>query len=159
VKIFEDYFTELQADMVSICMEFSYGLADDIYIYCSAEGNTYAGTAFFAVGNNVAQPHELDDLLFESGRQKTKIPNFPERIEALNNIITNNLVKIFIKCKEFNKEMPTEMKICYNVANNRLKSAHKYDLVHSNTDDIMLEDIFNQWYEEEKIKYQKTTNS
>jgi len=103
VKIFEDYFTELQADMVSICMEFSYGLADDIYIYCSAENKTVVGIVFFAVGDKVAELHELNELLFESGRQKTREVPSHERMEALSRIITNNLVKIFFKCKELKK--------------------------------------------------------
>ena len=41
-KVFEDYFTELQADMVSICMEYSEDSADMIYIYGSCEGNVMA---------------------------------------------------------------------------------------------------------------------
>jgi hypothetical protein len=158
VKIFEDYFTELQADMVSICMEFSYGLADDIYIYCSAENKTVVGIVFFAVDDKVAELHELNELLFESGRQKTREVPSHERMEALSRIITNNLVKIFFKCKELKKEMPTEMKIYYNVATNSLKAEYQYELIHSNTNNVTFEDVF-KWYEEEKIKRQKTTNS
>ena len=38
-KVFEDYFSELQADMVSICMEYVEKRAERIYIYCSFEDN------------------------------------------------------------------------------------------------------------------------
>ena len=34
-KIFEDYFTDLQADMVSICLEYSEKRVEKIYIYGS----------------------------------------------------------------------------------------------------------------------------
>ncbi|EQB36670.1 hypothetical protein M948_16695 [Virgibacillus sp. CM-4] len=33
-KVFEDYFSELQADMVGICLEYVENEAEDIYIYC-----------------------------------------------------------------------------------------------------------------------------
>ncbi len=34
-KVFEDMFSELQADMVSICMEYVEEKAEKIFIYCS----------------------------------------------------------------------------------------------------------------------------
>ena len=36
--MFEDEFTDLQADMVDICNEYSKGLADKIFIYAANEG-------------------------------------------------------------------------------------------------------------------------
>lgn len=37
-KVFEDYFSELQTDMVEICMEYVEDRSEKIYIYCSFEG-------------------------------------------------------------------------------------------------------------------------
>ncbi|MGY2614156.1 hypothetical protein [Bacillus wiedmannii] len=37
MKEFEDRFSELQADMVSICMEYAKDRADKVYIYASCE--------------------------------------------------------------------------------------------------------------------------
>lgn len=37
-KTFEDEITELQADMVDICNEYSKGFSDKIYIYVANEG-------------------------------------------------------------------------------------------------------------------------
>lgn len=36
-KVFEDYFSELQEDMVSICLEYVFERANKKYIYCSYE--------------------------------------------------------------------------------------------------------------------------
>lgn len=36
-KVFEDYFSEIQADMVAICLEYVEKRAERIYIYCSCE--------------------------------------------------------------------------------------------------------------------------
>ena len=33
-KVFEDYFSELQTDMVEICLEYVEDRAEKIYIYC-----------------------------------------------------------------------------------------------------------------------------
>lgn len=36
-KVFEDYFSEFQADMISICLEYVFDRVNKIYIYCSYE--------------------------------------------------------------------------------------------------------------------------
>lgn len=33
-KTFEDYFSEIQSDMVDICLEYVQDRADEVYIYC-----------------------------------------------------------------------------------------------------------------------------
>ena len=48
-KIFEDYFTEVQADMVSICLEYVENKADKIYIYASFEANVMTPDYFYVV--------------------------------------------------------------------------------------------------------------
>ena len=45
-KVFEDYFSELQADMVSICMEYVEKRAERIYIYCYFEDNVISSGFF-----------------------------------------------------------------------------------------------------------------
>jgi hypothetical protein len=50
--------------------------------------------------------------------------------------------------KEFNREMPTEIKIHYKVKENKLQATYKYDLVWSNDDMLLPDDIFLSWFEE-----------
>src|SRR5690625_2537818 len=59
-KSFEDYFSKLQADMVSICLEYVKSNADAIYIYCSYEPDAYYFDAFYKIDNSLYQRHELD---------------------------------------------------------------------------------------------------
>lgn len=40
-KVFEDFFLELQGEIVAICAEYADNRADDIYIYCSYEDKMY----------------------------------------------------------------------------------------------------------------------
>lgn len=45
-KVFGDYFTELQTDMISICLEYAEDRAEKIYIYCSYENGMISGDFF-----------------------------------------------------------------------------------------------------------------
>lgn len=47
-KVFEDYFSELQADMVSICLEYVNNKADMIYIYASNEYGQFSTDVFLS---------------------------------------------------------------------------------------------------------------
>ena len=61
-----------------------------------------------------------------------------------------NLKLIHQKCKEFNQEMPTEIKLHYNVKKNQLKAQYRYELIYSNDDDLLPDDIFDEWFNEIK---------
>lgn len=60
-KIFEDYFTEVQADMVSICLEYVKNKADKIYIYASFEANVMTPDYFYDIGGIVLNKHKLNN--------------------------------------------------------------------------------------------------
>lgn len=42
------------------------------------------------------------------------------------------------------------MKLYYNVNKNKLKGKYRYDLVYSNDDNLLPNNIFDQWFEEVK---------
>lgn len=50
-KVFEDYFSELQTDMVEICLEYVEDRAEKIYIYSSFEGGVQSCNFFYKVRN------------------------------------------------------------------------------------------------------------
>ncbi|WP_322787454.1 hypothetical protein [Bhargavaea ginsengi] len=62
------------------------------------------------------------------------------------------LKKIRNKCEEYNREMPTEIKLEYDVKENQLKGQYKYDLIYSHDDELFPGDIFGAWFEEVKNK-------
>lgn len=53
MKEFEERFSELQADMISICMEYINDRADKVYIYASCEGNIIASKFFILLTINM----------------------------------------------------------------------------------------------------------
>ncbi len=48
-KIFENHFSEIQTDMVDICLEYVEDRAEKIYIYCSFEGGVQSCNFFYKV--------------------------------------------------------------------------------------------------------------
>ena len=91
-KTFEDYFTEYQADIVSICLEYVDWHADVIYIYCSYENNMIYGDCFFKIHGKILERHKLNDV--KSDGKGFEYDVSEERQKALLNIILENTEKI-----------------------------------------------------------------
>lgn len=60
---FEDRFSELQADMISICMEFVEDRADKVYIYASREEGVISSSFFYLINNKFVKSHKVNDAL------------------------------------------------------------------------------------------------
>lgn len=152
-KVFEDYFSELQADMVAICLEYVESKAEDIYIYCSYEPEMYVFDVFFKINNQFVYKHNLNDAVNNAsklGKETLIYDTSEQRQEAVLDIGLEDLEKIHEKCKEYGKEMPTEIKLHYDVKQNSLKGKYRYDLVYSNDDELLPDDIFDLWFEKVK---------
>lgn len=152
-KVFEDYLSELQADMVAICLEYVGNEAEDIYIYCSYEPEMYVFDVFFKINGQFVFKHNLNDAVSDTsviGKERLIYDTSEQRQEAVLDIGLENLEKIHEKCKEYGREMPTEIKLHYNVKQNSLKGKYSYDLVYSNDEELLPDDILNLWFEEVK---------
>lgn len=145
-KVFEDYFSELQTDLVSICLEYVDNRANDIYIYCSYEPEMYYVNVFYNIEGNFVLKHELNDINLID--QNYVYDTSTERQISLQRIGVEILEKINTNCKEYNREMPTEIKLHYDIKNNKLKGKYKYDLIYSNDDTLLPNSIFKSWFEE-----------
>ena len=149
MKVFEDYFSELQTDMVAICLEYVENKADEIFIYCSYEPEMYVFEFFYRINGKIVHKHQLNEATKEIDSQHNQVYDVSrDRQRAALGIGNQNLKLIHKKCEEFNKEIPTEMKLYYNVNQNSLKGKYRYDLVYTNDDELLPDDIFDLWYEE-----------
>ncbi|MFC0186695.1 DUF600 domain-containing protein [Fictibacillus aquaticus] len=144
MKVFEDYFSELQADMVAICLEYVEEKADDIFIYCSYEPTIYVFDFFYKINGSVIHKHQLNEI------SNLQYDVSSERQKAALKIGNENLKLIHKKCKEFNRDMPTEIKLHYDVKKNSLRANYKYELIYTNEEELMPDDIFDNWFEEVK---------
>ncbi|ASN07287.1 DUF600 domain-containing protein [Virgibacillus necropolis] len=137
--------------MVAICLEYVNNKADEIFIYCSYEPKMYVFDFFYRINRKIVHKHQLNDATKELDNQHNQVYDVSrERQKAALRIGNQNLKLIHKKCEEFNKEMPTEMKLYYNVKQNSLKGKYKYDLVYTNEEELLPDDIFDLWLEEVK---------
>ncbi|WP_195696833.1 DUF600 domain-containing protein [Priestia megaterium] len=151
MKVFEDFFSELQTDMVAICLEYVENKADEIYIYCSYEPKMYVFDFFFKINEKVVHKHQLNEVKPELNGQDNLVYDVSrERQKAALKIGNGDLKLIHKKCEEFDRDMPTEMKLFYDVKKNSLKANYRYDLIYTNDDELLPDDIFDCWFEEVK---------
>ncbi|MDM5299793.1 DUF600 domain-containing protein [Bacillus pumilus] len=151
MKVFEDYFSELQTDMVAICLEYVDNKADEIFIYCSYEPKMYVFDFFYKINGKVVHKHQLNEAVKELDSPHNQVYDVSrDRQKDVLRIGNQNLKLIHKKCEEFNKDMPTEMKLNYNVKQNSLKGKYRYELVYSIDDELLPDDIFDLWFEEVK---------
>ncbi|UTR13227.1 DUF600 domain-containing protein [Salipaludibacillus sp. LMS25] len=147
-KVFEDKFSELQADMVSICLEYVEDRAEKIFIHCSLEKKLVSSSFFYCINGKVVERHKLNDAL--DSEDDFQYDTSGERQSGVLNIINDNIVAMLKLCEEYNREMPTEIKLIYNVAENSLKADYRYDMVYSNYPDKSPDDISMEWFDEIK---------
>ncbi|WP_249872884.1 DUF600 domain-containing protein [Oceanobacillus saliphilus] len=145
-KIFEDKFSELQADMVAICLEYVESRAEKIFIYCSFEAKVISSDFFYCINGKVVRKHKLNDAI--NNPIDFQYDTSGERQSGVLNILNNNIKEMIKLCEEYNREMPSEIKLIYNVVNNSLKADYKYDIVFSNHPDKTADDISMEWFEE-----------
>src|SRR5699024_10820355 len=75
--------------------------------------------------------HKLNDAVNSTSTKSKKALIYDtseHRQEAVLDIGLENLEKIYEKCKEYGKEMPTEIKLDYNVKQNSLKGKYRYGI-------------------------------
>jgi hypothetical protein len=147
-KVFEDYFSEIQADMVSVCLEYVEKKADNIFIHCSYEQGVSACNVFYQINGKIVKRSKLNDALTDKQKTSFQYDTSDERQIKLVHIINDNISQIDKLCKENNHPTPTEMKIKYNVAKNSMKADYCYDLLYTNNPDKRVSTIFKAWFEE-----------
>ena len=149
-NVFEEQFTEYQADMVSICLEYVDWRADVIYIYCSYESNTIYGDCFFKIHGKILEKHKLNDV--KSDEEDFEYDVSEERQRGLLDIISEDIEKIYALCIEYGKDMPTEMKLIYDVKKNSLKADYCYENLWTDSETKLGLHICEEWFEEIKKK-------
>jgi hypothetical protein len=146
-KIFEDEFTKLQADMVSICLENVENRAEKIYIYCSFEDRVVSSGLFYKINGHILQKHKLNDGI-RRGEKQYDVSL--DRLFAVIKIINDDIKAMIKLCKEYDRDMPTQIKLIYNVEKNSLNADLKYDIMYSNHPTKTAYDMVEEWFAEVK---------
>lgn len=147
MKEFEELFSELQSDMISICMEYVEDRADKVYVYASCEEGMTSSSFFYLIKDKYVEAHKLNDAL-EDGDERYDVSI--ERGFMVLDIINDNIWKIEELCEKYERDIPTELKLIYDVKTGRFQAEYKYDLVHTNDDIKTADDFADEWFEEIK---------
>ena len=149
--VFEDDFSKLQADIVSICLEYVFGRANKIYILCSYEEGLISNDFFYNINGEIVERHKLTDALGnEEFEDDFSYDISVDRQKGVSKIINEDMKELIKLCKEFNQEMPTGIKMVYDVTSNKLHADYKYELVHTNDDRLTVSAIARLWFEQVK---------
>lgn len=133
---FEDKFMEIQTDLISLCMEVTEGNVDKIFAYASIEKKSTMFNAFFEKNGEVVTINQLNI-------------NMKKVMEFLK-VGTMDLQKVKKLCNEYEMEVPTEIKMYYDVDTRKYNADYKYDEVCSEKTGISSGEVFMNWYNELK---------
>lgn len=145
-KVFEDYFSELQADMVSICLEYVNDKADYIFIDCSNEDGAISSNFFYRINGKIVERHKLNSVLPED--TELKYDTSVARQKAAIDVIDDDIKKIMELCREYERPIPARMQIVYNVKTSRCNVDYQYDYVYSNEEDKTFYEVTKEWFSE-----------
>ncbi|MCR6108922.1 DUF600 domain-containing protein [Bacillus sp. A301a_S52] len=134
--------------MVFICLEYVEGRAETLYIHCSLEKKLVSSSFFYCINGKLVERHKLNDAL--GGTEGFRYDTSGDRQSGVLNIINDNIVGMLKLCEEYDREMPTEIKLIYNVVENSLKADYRYDMVYSNDTDKSPDDVSMEWFDEIK---------
>lgn len=149
MKGFEEKYSELQADMISICMEYVEDRAEKVYVIASCEENVISGSFFFRIHDTYVECHKVNDAL-KDGENRYDVSS--GRMFKVLEVISEDICRMKKLCKEYNKDKPTEMKLIYDVGSGKFQAEYQYDLVYTHDDTKTANHIANEWFEEIQSK-------
>ena len=144
--IFEDQLMEIQSDMISLSLEYVENKAEIVYIYVVLEDGLVSFDVFYKIGGFISEKSDVNEYLSE------KINDSDDLQFSLLEYGIEDAEKIEVLFKENSKEVPTEIRLVYDVKNNSLKSNYIYDAMYEKNEDLSVSDVFEAWIQEEKSK-------
>lgn len=144
--IFENQLMEIQSDMISLSLEYVENKAEIVYIYVVLEDGLVSFDVFYKIGGFISEKSDVNEYLSE------KINDSDDIQFSLLEYGIEDAEKIEVLFKENSKEVPTEIRLVYDVKNNSLKSNYIYDAMYEKNEDLSVSDVFEAWIQEEKSK-------
>ena len=144
--IFEDQLMEIQSDMISLSLEYVENKAEIVYIYVVLEDGLVSFDVFYKIGGFISEKSDVNEYLSE------KINDSDDIQFSLLEYGIEVAQKIEVLFEENSKEVPTEIRLVFDVKNNSLKSNYRYDAMYEKNEDLSVSDVFEAWIQEEKSK-------
>ena len=144
-RCFEDYFSEYQADMISVCLEYAEKRIDVVYVYCSYENKRISCDFFYEIAGQLVAKHQLNTL--PQAKERPWDVSLTRQIAALRTL-SDDVQKLIALCDSRQCEVPSEIKIIYNVDKNNLVANYKYGPVYSMHSGKGPDNIVEEWFAE-----------
>lgn len=145
-RVFEDQLMDIQSDMISLSLEYVENKAETVYIYVVLEEGLVSFDVFYKIGGFISEKSDVNEYLSE------KINDSDDIQFSLLEYGIEDAEKIEVLFEENSKEVPTEIRLVYDVKNNSLKSNYIYDVMYEKNEDLSVSDVFEAWIQEEKSK-------
>ena len=145
-KVFEAQLMDIQSDMISLSLEYVENKAETVYIYVVLEDGLVSFDVFYKIGGFISEKSDVNKYLSE------KINDSDDIQFSLLEYGIEDAEKIEVLFEENSKEVPTEIRLVYDVKNNSLKSNYRYDAMYEKNEDLSVSDVFEAWIQEEKSK-------
>ncbi len=145
-RVFEDQLMDIQSDMIYLSLEYIENKAETVYIYVVLEDGLVSFDVFYKIGGFISEKSDVNKYLSE------KINDSDDIQFSLLEYGIEDAEKIEVLFEENSKEVPTEIRLVYDVKNNSLKSNYRYDAMYEKNEDLSVSDVFEAWIQEEKSK-------
>lgn len=145
-RVFEDQLMDIQYDMISLSLEYVENKEETVYIYVVLEDGLVSFDVFYKIGGFISEKSDVNEYLSE------KINDSDDIQFSLLEYGIEDAEKIEVLFEENSKEVPTEIRLVYDVKNNSLKSNYIYDAMYEKNEDLSVSDVFEAWIQEEKSK-------
>lgn len=145
-RVFEDLFMEIQEDMVFWCYDYANGLrgnVDKIYVYGSFETNMISNSYFYEVNGKIYERHNLN-------KASKEYDVSPDRQGECLRKLCDEMESMIDLCEKYDRPMPTEIKLIYDVKKHTLESNYSYDNKYTEHPTKTSDDIADEWLEEIK---------
>lgn len=137
---------DIQSDMISLSLEYIENKAETVFIYVVLEDGLVSFDVFYKIGGFISEKSDVNKYLSE------KINDSDDIQFSLLEYGIEDAEKIEVLFEENSKEVPTEIRLVYDVKNNSLKSNYRYDAMYEKNEDLSVSDVFEAWIQEEKSK-------
>ena len=137
---------DIQSDMISLSLEYVENKEETVYIYVVLEDGLVSFDVFYKIGGFISEKSDVNEYLSE------KINDSDDIQFSLLEYGIEDAEKIEVLFEENSKEVPTEIRLVYDVKNNSLKSNYRYDAMYEKNEDLSVSDVFEAWIQEEKSK-------
>ena len=137
---------DIQSDMISLSLEYVENKEETVYIYVVLEDGLVSFDVFYKIGGFISEKSDVNEYLSE------KINDSDDIQFSLLEYGIEDAEKIEVLFEENSKEVPTEIRLVYDVKNNSLKSNYIYDAMYEKNEDLSVSDVFEAWIQEEKSK-------